>query len=38
MLDYYGMRYVKIDEIILIAYVVLIVHAFMIVDRSPVGW
>ena len=30
MLNYCGMRYVKIDEIILIAYVVLIVHAFMV--------
>ena len=31
MLNYCGMRYVKVDEIILIAYVlVIIVHAFMV--------
>ena len=30
MLNYCGMQYVKIDEIILIAYVVVIVHAFMV--------
>ena len=36
MLNYCGMRYVKMDEIILIAYVVVIVHAF-IVGKAIVG-